>query len=239
MNNFPPVITIDGPSGSGKGILSKKLASILGWNLLDSGIIYRMLALKVVNNKIDINNEFQLAKLAYTIKINFVNKLNKFSILFNNQEITQDVYTEFIGNVASKIAIFPKVRKILLEYQRTFCVFPGLIADGRDMGTVVFPDAILKVFLYASLEERKRRRLYQSQKKFFNVNLKFSKSMHNMIKERDQRDCTRALAPLFPAVDALVLDSTHLSPTEIRVKIFTYIKENLLLPSEFLRNIHS
>lgn len=237
MNNLPSVITIDGPSGTGKGVLSKNLANIFGWNLLDSGIIYRVLALIALNNKIDINNELELAKLANTIKINFVNKVNDFLVFLNNEEITQDVYTEYIGNVASKIALFPKIRTILLEYQRTFRVFPGLIADGRDMGTIVFPNAVLKIFLYASFEERKRRRLYQLQKKFFNVN--FNYSTVQMIKERDKRDYNRKLAPLFPAANALVLDSTHLSQKEIKVKVCTYIKENLLLPSEILCKIHS
>lgn len=237
MNNLPPVITIDGLSGTGKGVLSKKLANIFGWNLLDSGIIYRVLALIALNNKIDINNELKLAELANTIKINFVNKLNSFLVFLNNQEITQDVYTEHIGNVASKIALFPKVRITLLEYQRTFRIFPGLIADGRDMGTIVFPNAVLKIFLYASFEERKRRKLYQLQKKFFNVN--FNCSTVQMIKERDKRDYNRKLAPLFPAANALVLDSTHLSQKEIKVKVCTYIKENLLFPSEILCKIHS
>lgn len=239
MNNFPPVITIDGPSGSGKGALSKKLANILGWNLLDSGIIYRVLALIALHNKIDINNEIELVKLANNlIRINFINRLNRFLIFSHNKVIIQEIYTEFIGNIASKIAVFPKVRATLLEYQRTFCMFPGLIADGRDMGTIVFPNAVLKVFLYASTEERQRRRLYQLQRKFFNVEFEHLK-IKKIIKERDNRDYTRTLAPLLPAVDALVLDSTHLSRKEIRVKVFTYIKENLLLPSKNLCNIRS
>lgn len=234
MNNLLPIITIDGPSGSGKSTLSKKLASLLGWNVLDSGIIYRSLALMALNNQIDINDESKLEDFANTIKITFINKLGKFLVFFKNIEITQDVCTEIIGDVASKIAVFPKVREILLEYQRTFCVFPGLVADGRDMGTVVFPNAILKVFLYASLEKRRNRKLHQLQQKFSSVNFKFS--MLKKIQERDKRDYSRAVAPLFPAVDALILDSTYLSQEEVKVKVFTYIKKNLLLPSKILYN---
>lgn len=234
VNNFFPIITIDGPSGSGKSTLSRKLANILGWNILDSGIIYRLLALMALNNHIDINNENKLVDLAKTIKVNFINKIDRCLILFNHKEITQNVYTEFVGNIASKIAIFPKVREVLLEYQRTFSVSPGLVADGRDMGTVVFPNAILKIFLYASLEIRKRRRLYQLQKQFFNVN--FEHFMVKIIQERDKRDCFRMLSPLLPADDALVLDSTYFSQEDIRMKVMTYIKKNLLLPSEILYN---
>lgn len=238
MNCFPPVITIDGPSGSGKGTLSKKLASILRWNTLDSGMIYRILALIALNNHIDISNEMKLVEIANSVKINFINKLNKFLIFYDNLEITQDIYTEVIGNVASKIAIFPKVREVLLEYQRSFCVFPGLVADGRDMGTVIFPNAVLKVFLNASVTVREQRRLLQLKNKFCNVtNVKFL--ILKNIRERDERDYNRKLAPLLPAVDALVLDSTYLSPEEITVKVFSYIKNNMLLPSDVLYNIHS
>lgn len=235
LNNLPPIITIDGPSGSGKSTLSKKLASMLGWNVLDSGIIYRVLALMALNNHIDINDENKLADLANTIRITFINGLDgKCLMIFKNTEITKNICTEVVGNMASKIAVFPKVRDILLEYQRKFCMFPGLVADGRDMGTVVFPNALLKIFLHASLEKRRQRKLHQLQQKFSNVN--FECAVLKKIQERDERDYSRVFAPLFPAVDALVLDSTYLSQEEIGIKVITYIKKNLLLPSEILYN---
>lgn len=239
MNNLPPVITVDGPSGSGKGVLSKKLANVLQWNLLDSGIIYRVLALIALNSKIDVGNEIALANIASNIKINFVKKLDRYLVFFNKKEITQDIYKESIGNFASIIATLPKVREALLKYQRKFCTFPGLIADGRDMGTVIFPHAVLKIFLYASLEERKKRKLHTLKNIFFNVNCEKQYWILRMMQERDNRDCNRMIAPLLPADNALILDSTNLSQEETSIKVFAYIKKNLLLPSELLYKIHS
>nr|WP_159715426.1 (d)CMP kinase [Blochmannia endosymbiont of Camponotus nipponensis] len=224
MDNIFPVITIDGPSGVGKGTLSKGLAKILGWNLLDSGIIYRVLASVVLENKININHEEKVAVLTETIQITFINSKNNFIISFNGKKIKKDIYTETIGNCASKIATFSQVRKNLLRYQRTFCKCPGLIADGRDMGTVVFPNAKLKIFLYASFKERERRRLHQLQKKKLNVNFEL---LLSQIRERDERDYTRRSAPLTPAFGSLILDSTYLSAEEVKSKVLMYIRESM------------
>ncbi|URJ24888.1 (d)CMP kinase [Candidatus Blochmannia ocreatus (nom. nud.)] len=238
MSDVFPVITIDGPSGSGKGTLSRKLAKILGWNLLDSGIIYRVLALIMLIYKVDINYEEKILELIKVIKINFVKSYDSFIILFNGIRVTQDIYTETIGNYASKIAALSTVRKNLLIYQRAFCKWPGLVADGRDMGTVVFPNALLKIFLYASCEEREKRRLYQLKEKKNSVNYK---EFLSHIRERDDRDFNRRLAPLVPAIDALVLDSTYLSEEEVNSIVLMHIKESIMvLPPRVLYNcIHN
>ncbi|ADV33777.1 cytidylate kinase [Candidatus Blochmanniella vafra str. BVAF] len=220
--NIIPVITIDGPSGVGKGTLSRRLSNILGWNLLDSGIIYRILASIALDNNIDTNNEIKLIMLIPLIKIDFLRKNNRFIVLLNKKEIDKNIYTEIIGNLASKIAIFPKLRASLLRYQRKFCIWPGLVADGRDMGTIVFPNAMVKIFLYASERKREQRRLDQLQKTNFNVNFN---CLLSQIRERDNRDYTRKIAPLIPSVDALMLDSTDLSENEVTNKVLTYMKQ--------------
>lgn len=225
MNKIFPVITIDGPSGVGKGTLSRGLAKIFRWNLLDSGIIYRVLALAALKNKINLNCEEKIAVFAEDIRIGFIKRENNIFVLFDGKEIKKDIYTETIGNYASKIAAFSKVRRNLLKYQRAFCQYPGLIADGRDMGTVVFPNAELKIFLYASFKERERRRVHQLQKKKIDVNFKL---LLSQIRERDERDYKRKSAPLTPAIGSLMLDSTHLSAEEVQSKVLTHIRESLV-----------
>lgn len=221
MNQTVPVITIDGPSGVGKGTVSRKLANILGWNLLDSGVIYRILVTTALSKNIDLHNAEELVDFISKIKIDFIRVKNKFFIFCNNKQINKNIHTEFIGNLASKIAEHPKIRVALLKYQRQYCRFPGLIADGRDMGTIIFPNAIVKFFLYASNKERQYRRLDQLRKTDFNVNFKF---LVSQIKERDDRDYNRKIAPAVPAADAFILDSTYLSEVEVINTMRTYIK---------------
>ncbi|MBX4181138.1 (d)CMP kinase [Sodalis sp. CWE] len=226
-----PVVTVDGPSGSGKGTLSKALAAELQWNFLDSGAIYRTLALITIRHQVDItvNNEARIASLAAYLNVHFKNEQGKFSILLEGKKIDKIIYNEAVGNIASKIAVFPRVRKALLQYQKKFRIIPGLIADGRDMGTIVFPDASLKIFLDASLEDRAKRRTQQLQKKGFNVN--FNDVLFE-IEKRDYRDSKRTIAPLIPAVDAVVLDSTNLTIDEVTKKALEYISQALDLYDE-------
>lgn len=221
MSNSYPVITIDGPSGSGKGTLCFYLAKKLKWKLLDSGSIYRTLALKILKKKIkiQINNKiiFLAKKLHVTFKVE-----KKILIFLEGKNVTKEIRTELVGNTASIIGTFPEIRKILLYKQREFRKKPGLIADGRDMGTTVFPDATAKIFLFASLKERANRRLKQLQNKGFNVRLK---NILTDIKKRDIRDKNRSISPLIPAKHAFMLDSTKLSIHEVLKISMKYIKK--------------
>lgn len=216
-----PVITIDGPSGSGKGTLCFYLAKKLKWKLLDSGAIYRTLALKIIKKKINIKFNKKIIILARTLNIKFKIK-EKILIFLEGKNVTQEIRTEPVSNTASIIGTFPEIRKILLYKQREFRKKPGLIADGRDMGTTVFPDAVIKIFLFASLKERANRRLKQLQNKGFNVRLK--NILTNMNK-RDIRDKNRLISPLIPAKNALILDSTKLSIHEVLKISMKYIKK--------------
>lgn len=200
-----PVIAIDGPSGAGKGTVCQLLAEKLGWHLLDSGAIYRVLAASALQQQIDLDDVDALVAQASKLDVIFKSSPLGVSVILNGEEVSSQLRTEQMGNAASKIAAYPAVREALLQRQRAFRVAPGLIADGRDMGTVVFPDAEVKIFLDASAEERANRRLKQLQEKGFDV--KFEHLLLE-IKERDERDRNRPVAPLRPAEDALVVDST-------------------------------
>ncbi|CRK85632.1 Cytidylate kinase [Candidatus Providencia siddallii] len=226
MITIAHVIAIDGTSASGKGTICKTLANKLGWNFLDSGAIYRVLALAALQHNIDIKSEHSLANLAKNLNINFISKQDIFKVFLDNKDITNLIKTEEIGNLASKTAILPIVRKSLLVHQRSFRVSPGLIADGRDMGTVVFPDASVKIFLDASIQERTKRRMKQLQKKGLYVNFK---QLLNKIQERDHRDQIRFFSPLIKDKNALILDSTNMSIEDVFKKIYTYIKKTLEL----------
>jgi cytidylate kinase len=213
-----PVITVDGPSGSGKGTLCALLAKQLGWNLLDSGALYRLLAFAAGNHGIDLTNEEALKQLAAHLDVQFIGKL----IVLEGEEVTDAIRNEHIGAGASMVASLPAVREALLQRQRAFQEEPGLVADGRDMGTVVFPEAPLKVFLTASAEERARRRYLQLKAKGDDVNLA---SLLDEIRARDERDTQREVAPLKPAADAILLDSTELSIEQVLERILREVAD--------------
>lgn len=216
-----PVITVDGPSGAGKGTLCKVLAEKLGWHLLDSGAIYRVLALAALHHHVDMMSEDALVPLASHLDVRFITQNGQLKIILESEDVTDSIRTETVGNTASQIAAFPRVREALLRRQRNFRELPGLVADGRDMGTVVFPDAPVKIFLDASAEERARRRMIQLQEKGFRG--KFDRLLLE-IKERDERDRNRAIAPLVPAAGALVIDSTDLSIEDVIEKVLAHAK---------------
>ncbi|QZN94169.1 (d)CMP kinase [Symbiopectobacterium purcellii] len=219
-----PVITVDGPSGAGKGTLCKALAEALQWNLLDSGAIYRVLALAALHHQVDIGSEEALVPLASHLDVRFVAEDGQLKVILEGEDVSNEIRNETVGNTASQAAAFPSVREALLRRQRAFRDAPGLVADGRDMGTVVFPDAPVKIFLDASVEERAQRRMLQLQEKGFNVNFE---RLLSEIKERDARDRNRSVAPLVPAADALVLDSTDMSIDDVIAKSLTYAREIL------------
>lgn len=215
-----PVITVDGPSGTGKGTLSSYLADWLGWHFLDSGALYRVLALAAERHNIDPEDIASLADLGRNLDVIFKQSASGEgnSVILEGDEVTNQIRTESCGNSASRIAALPEVRAALLDRQHGFRKPPGLVADGRDMGTVVFPDAGLKIYLTASVDERARRRYKQLKEKGFDVNLP---QLSVEITERDARDSQRTVSPLRPADDAAVIDTTHLNIEDVidRVKI--------------------
>ena len=220
-----PVITIDGPGGSGKGTLSLHIANALKWHFLDSGSIYRVLALAVISKGLSLDDQTAIENLAINLDVIFQHG----TILLEGKEVTFAIRTETCGNTASKIAAFPGVRKALLERQRAFAKTPGLVADGRDMGTVVFPEAILKIFLEASAEERAKRRYLQLKEQNLDVSLS---DLFAEIVERDARDRQRAISPLVPASDAVILDTTTLSITAVFDKVMEMAKARGINPAK-------
>ncbi|QLB18939.1 (d)CMP kinase [Mannheimia granulomatis] len=216
------VITVDGPSGAGKGTLCHALAEKLGFDFLDSGALYRITALSAVNKGISLEDEDSLADVGRNLNIQFLPQNGEISVILDGENVGDQIRTAQAGQNASKVAAFPKVREALLARQRAFSTERGLIADGRDMGTVVFPDAQIKLFLDASAQERAKRRVKQLQEKGFNAN--FDKILAE-IEERDFRDRNREVAPLVPAKDALLLDSTHLSIDDVIKQALDYIAQ--------------
>jgi cytidylate kinase len=205
----PPVLAIDGPSGAGKGTLCEALARRLNWHLLDSGALYRVLAFAATQGGVDLEEEAALAALARDLPLRFS---PGGGVFLKEEDVSLAIRTDAAGQAASQVAALPAVRAALLERQRAFRQAPGLIADGRDMGTVVFPDAPLKIFLSASAPARAERRYKQLIEKGLDANLR---ALLESIRTRDERDQARAAAPLRPAEDALVIDSTALSIDEV------------------------
>ncbi|NLY59206.1 MAG: (d)CMP kinase [Gammaproteobacteria bacterium] len=205
-----PVITIDGPGGSGKGTLAGMLAARLGWHLLDSGALYRLLALAAHNHGADLTNEEMLTGLAAHLDVQFIAAEGdqEQRTVLEGEDVSRAIRTETIGAGASRVAALPAVRQALLARQQAFREMPGLVADGRDMGTVVFPDAQLKIFLTASPEIRAERRYRQLLEKGETASLA---GLLDEINARDERDMNRSIAPLRPAEDAILIDSSHMS----------------------------
>ena len=220
-----PVITIDGPSGAGKGTAARLVAEQLGWHLLDSGAIYRVLAVATLHHQLSIEEEEPLLPIAAHLDVQFeITKDGEGKVILEGEDVTHSIRTEEVGAIASQIAAFPRVREALLRRQRAFKVGPGLVADGRDMGTVVFIDAPVKVFLTASAEERAQRRFNQLKEKGFDV--KIGRLLDD-IRQRDERDRNREVAPLIPAEGALIIDSTSLSIQEVVNKVLSFANGKL------------
>jgi cytidylate kinase len=216
-----PVITIDGPSGSGKGTISRRLAGALGWHYLDSGALYRLLACAALRDGLALDDAAELAALAGRINGEFgVSPSGAECIRLDEDDVTSRLRTEECGNAASRLAVLPEVRTALLAWQRRYRLPPGLVADGRDMGTVVFPDAGLKIFLTASAEERARRRYKQLKEKGNKIT--FEEVLEDT-RARDLRDSTRKTAPLVPAPGAFVLDNGGQEIAETLARILALV----------------
>lgn len=227
------VITIDGPSGSGKGTLAARLAVHYGYNLLDSGALYRLLGLKAEQQGLFENGAFrdgvvpteQLVDLALHLDIQFVpNEDQQLVVLLDGNDVTQTIRTEQAGSLASQVAVIPEVRVALLQRQHDFAILPGLVADGRDMGTVVFTDAPAKIYLTASAVARAERRVNQLRNMAIDANMS---DILSDIEARDRRDTERAVAPLKPADDALIVDSSSKGIEEVFAELVRYIDSRI------------
>ena len=214
-----PVLTIDGPSGAGKGTVSKAVAKILHWHYLDSGSIYRSLAIAALKAGADLADSSAICQIARSMKLEF-DCGEVFTVSLNGRDITAQLATETTGNAASIIAVYPNVRQVLLQKQKSFQELPGLVADGRDMGSVVFPEAKYKVYLTASAEERALRRYKQLIEKGIDANLI---QITSEIEERDQRDRQRATAPLMVPEGAYYLDSSHLNIQQVIEEVINLV----------------
>lgn len=225
-NKQIPIITIDGPVSSGKGTVAREVAAKLGWHLLDSGALYRVLGFHADRLGVSLEDETALIPMAQSLPVKFVEQGGDTLVILDGDDVSDIIRTEQVGELASKVAVFQPVRDALLSRQQGFAQTPGLVADGRDMGTVVFTAAPLKIFLTASAEERARRRYNQLKDKGFGATLA---ALVEDIRNRDERDMSREVAPLRPADDALVVDSTDLSVTEVVDRIFDEARQRSLL----------
>lgn len=222
-----PVLTIDGPSGAGKGTISRALAKKLGWHYLDSGAIYRSVAIAVLQQQVDQFNVAAVTLVAQNLQLEF-ECAEELRVLLAGQDITAQLGLEDTGRVASTIAVYPELRAVLLQKQKDFQQAPGLVADGRDMGTVVFPEAQFKVFLTASALTRAQRRYKQLIEKGIDVNID---QITRDIEERDRRDQERATAPLVAAEDAVSIDSSNMTITEVMLAIENLIHSRIKVGS--------
>ena len=217
-----PVVTIDGPSGSGKGTVAMRLAKELGWHFLDSGALYRLVAVAAIDRGIASDDEAALGKVAAALDVDFGLTADGMVILLDGNYITGRLRSEEVSIFASEASVHPTVRSALVRRQRAFRKAPGLVADGRDMGTVIFPDAVLKIFLTANVEARAQRRYKQLKEKGESVNLS---RLFRDIEKRDERDSSRAISPLRPADDAHLIDSTDMGIDEVLKIIHTLFDE--------------
>jgi len=225
-----PVIAIDGPSGSGKGTIARRVADALGWHLLDSGALYRLVALAAAREGVSLSDQAALASVARALDVRFESDEDgEERIWLGAEDVTLEIRTEEAGAGASRVAAVPDVRQALLERQRGFQRAPGLVADGRDMGSQVFPDAELKIFLTASAEERARRRHKQLKDKGLDVSLA---ALSRDIEDRDRRDSERSVAPLRPAEDARILDSSGQSIEAVMQTVLDWVAELKVLKRE-------
>lgn len=223
MSTLPPVITIDGPSGVGKGTISYLIAQKIKWHLLESGALYRVLGLAAQQHGVALDNEPALELLAAHLDVSFSSHIpnQPARVILEGTDVTDTIRSEVQGKIASTVSQYPSVRQALLERQRAFRQAPGLVAEGRDMGTVIFPDAQLKIFLTASVEERAQRRFKQLKDKGIHVKLA---DLVIELAERDARDQNRSVAPLRPAEDAIIIDSTGLNIEEVMIRLEFEVK---------------
>lgn len=220
-----PVLAIDGPSSSGKGTIARQVADALGWHLLDSGALYRLAALAAARQGKSGAAAGELARIAENMDVGFAaDDRGQEQIRLDGIDVTAEIRTEECGRLASHIAAVPEVRRALIGLQRRFRQPPGLVADGRDMGSTIFPDAFLKVFLTATAAERAKRRHKQLKDKGIDVSLP---ALSRDIEDRDKRDSERSVAPLRPAVDARLLDSSNLAIEEVTRTVLVWVKETL------------
>jgi len=231
-DKLAPVLTIDGPSGSGKGTIVQHVALKLGWHMLDSGALYRLVAFGSQNNQLSFENEAAIADYAANLDVEFklvgAENAQELQIVLEGQVVGPELRTETTGNAASKVAAMPKVREALFQRQRDFRQMPGLVADGRDMGTTLFPDAKAKVFLTASADERAKRRYKQLKSKGIDGNLAaLLRDIRRDITERDERDSQRSASPLKPADDAVQIDTSNLSIEQVVEQVLAICKKKL------------